>query len=76
MKEFHLLNKLSDEEIAEKSDQLIREIRRMSKLSQRKFCELYHIPHSTLADWEKKRAVPKAYFIELLYSRVFDDFKE
>ena len=75
MKEFHILDKMTDEEIEAQSDELIKKIRKMSRLSQRKFCELYHIPHSTLAFWEKRRAIPKPYLIELLYSRVFEDFE-
>ena len=74
MKEFYLLNKMSDEEILEKSDIIIKSIRKISELSQRKFGDLYHIPKQTIADWEKKRCTPPVYTIEFLYTRVMLDF--
>lgn len=74
MKDFYVLNKMSDEEILEKSDVIIKKIRSISGLSQRKFAALYHIGISTVADWEKKRCTPSVYTIEFLYTRVMLDF--
>ena len=44
MKEFYLLNKMSDEETMSKTSQIVRKLRGITKLSQTKFGELYHIP--------------------------------
>ena len=44
MKDFYLLNKQSDEEISNKTSEIVKEVRAKTKLSLRRFSEFYHIP--------------------------------
>lgn len=45
---------------------LVRELRDLTGLTQRKFAETYHIPLSTLQKWEQGEASPAPYVVELL----------
>lgn len=74
MKDFYLLNKQSDEEIMNKTSQIVRKLRGITKLSQTKFGELYHIPFSTLQGWERGKHKLSPYLLECLYTRVMYDF--
>ena len=59
----------------------IKDIRSMTGLSQKKFCDMYHIPLSSLHKWETKegrqnhRECP-VYVKELLERAVKQDFKK
>ena len=74
MKDFYLLNKYSDEEISNKTSEIVRELRAKTKLSQSKFGELYHIPFSTLQGWERGKLKLSSYLLEFLYTRIMYDF--
>lgn len=54
----------------------IQDIRKISKLSQRKFCERYNIPLSTLRQWEQGKREPPDYLVELLEFKVKKDTEE
>ena len=74
VKEFYLLNKESDEEIRNNTRNIVKEIRNISGLSQRQFCELYHMQHGVIAGWESEIKKPSANLLEFMYSRVMLDF--
>lgn len=76
VKEFHLLNKFTDEEIKNNTKEIIKKLRQVAGLSQRQFCELYHIQHGVLARWETNLHQPSANLLEFLYTRVMMDFEE
>lgn len=76
VKEFYLLNKNIDEEIKNNTREILRELRTISRLSQKKFCELYHISYGTLKDWEIKKNKASANLLEFMYTRVMLDFGE
>ena len=76
VKEFFVLNKGSDEDIRNNTQNIVRDLRKITRLSQGKFGELYHIPKITLAAWEVNRNYLKSYLLEFLYTRVMLDFKE
>ena len=76
MKDFYLLNKQSDEEISNKTSEIVRELRAKTKLSQSKFGELYHIPFSTLQGWERGKLKLSPYLLEFLYTRIMYDFED
>lgn len=44
----------------------IREIRNSTKLSQKQFADLFHIPVSTLRKWEQNVVSPPSYLINLI----------
>ena len=75
MKEFYLLNKYTDEEIMNDTGKIVKSLREFTKLSQKKFGELYHIPHSTLQGWERGKLKLSPYLLECLYTRVMYDFE-
>lgn len=75
MKEFYLLNKETDDEISNKTGEIVKSLREFTKLSQKKFGELYHIPHSTLQGWERGNHKLSPYLLEFLYTRVMYDFE-
>lgn len=52
----------------------IKEIRKLTGLSQVKFGEKYHIPTRTIQEWESGRRKPADYIIELLEFKVKMDF--
>ena len=54
----------------------IKEIRALTGLSQRKFCDRYNIPRRTLEDWEAGISNPPTYVIELLERTVKEDYDE
>ena len=74
VKEFYLLNKKSDEEIRNNTRNIVKEIRNIANLSQRQFCELYHMQHGVIASWESEIKKPSANLLEFMYSRVMLDF--
>ena len=74
VKEFYLLNKKSDEEIRNNTRDIVKEIRNISGLSQRQFCELYHMQHGVIAGWESEIKKPSANLLEFMYTRVMLDF--
>jgi len=51
----------------------VKEIRKITKLTQRKFCEKYNIPLSTLRQWEQEQRKPPGYVLELLEFKVRKD---
>lgn len=51
----------------------IKEIRKMTGLSQAKFAGKYNIPVRTIEDWETEKRTPPAYVIELLKRAVEAD---
>lgn len=53
----------------------VKEIRKMTGLSQAAFCELYKIPRRTLEDWESGKYAPTDYFVSLLERVVREDTK-
>ena len=55
--------------------EIIKSLRQMTKLSQKKFGELYHIPFSTLQGWERGNHRLSPYLLEFIYSRVMLDFE-
>ena len=75
VKEFYLLNKTQDNEIRNNAREILRELRIIAKLSQRQFCELYHIQHGVLSQWERNVNRPSQYLLEFMYARVMLDFK-
>ena len=76
MKEFYLLNKIPDEEIMNKTSDIVRELRKKTKLSQTNFGKLYHIPFSTLQGWERGNIKLSQYLLEFMYTRVMFDFQD
>ena len=76
MKDFYLLNKQSDEEIMNKTSDIVRELRKKTKLSQTNFGNLYHIPFSTLQGWERGNIKLSQYLLEFMYTRVMFDFQD
>ena len=75
LKEFYILGKEKNKDIVENSAKYIKDLRKYSKLTQERFCDLYHIPYSTLRDWENDRRKPTPYLIELMWTRVVLDFE-
>lgn len=53
----------------------IKEIRQITNLSQKKFCEKYGIPLQTLCKWEQGYRTCPDYVVELLEFRVREDLK-
>ena len=53
--------------------QTIKEIRRVTGLSQQKFGDLLHIPLRTVQDWEREVRQCPAYVAELIAYRVMND---
>lgn len=53
----------------------IKEIRQLTNLSQRKFCEKYGIPLQTLCKWEQGHRTCSDYVVELLEFKVREDLK-
>ena len=53
----------------------VKEIRQLSGLSQGNFCEKYHIPKSSLENWEQGKREAPPYLLELLQFRVEYDVK-
>ena len=53
----------------------IKEIRQLTNLSQKKFCEKYGIPLQTLCKWEQGYRNPTSYEIEWLEKIVREDLK-
>lgn len=51
----------------------IQEIRKSTGLSQSKFCELLHVPPSTLKKWEQGQRECPDYVVELIAFRVQHD---
>ena len=76
MKDFYLLNKQSDEEISNKTSEIVKEVRAKTKLSLRRFSEFYHIPFSTLQGWERGNIKLSQYLLEFMYTRVMFDFQD
>lgn len=42
------------------------ELRQLSKMTRRQFCEYFHIPYRTIQDWELGNRKCPAYLIELM----------
>lgn len=53
----------------------IKEIRKLSGLNVRQFCERYSIPYTTFHDWDTGKSNPPAYLIKLLARVVLEDFQ-
>lgn len=53
----------------------IKEIRQLTNISQKKFCEKYGIPLQTLCKWEQGHRTCPDYVVELLEFKVREDFK-
>lgn len=53
----------------------VNEIRKLSGLNVRQFCEKYKIPYTTYHDWDTKKSKPPVYLIELLERVVKEDRK-
>lgn len=53
----------------------IKEIRQLTNLSQKKFCEKYGIPLQTLCKWEQGYRTCPDYVVELLEFKVREDLK-
>lgn len=51
------------------------EIRELTELSRRAFCEKYKIPYRTMEDWEAGKKKPADYLLALLERAVKEDFK-
>lgn len=43
-----------------------KEIRDLTGMTRRKFCETYGIPYATMSDWEAGRVKPAPYVLALL----------
>ena len=54
----------------------IKELRKLTGLSQEKFSSLYGIPKRTIENWETGKRNPPDYVINLLERVVKEDFKE
>ena len=54
----------------------IKEMRKMTGLSQVKFSKKYNVPVRTLQDWEAGKSSPPPYVIELLEFKIVNDFKK
>lgn len=52
----------------------VKEIRKITGLSQARFGEFYGIPKRTIEDWETGRRKPPEYVLELLERAVKEDF--
>lgn len=51
----------------------IRDVRKLTNLSQPQFCDRYNIPLPTLRKWEQGKREPPDYVVELLEFKVRDD---
>lgn len=51
----------------------IKEIRKLTGLSQPNFCDKYHIPLTTLRKWEQGHRTPPDYLVELLEFKARED---
>lgn len=54
----------------------IKELRKLTGLTQAAFSKKYHIPLRTIQDWEREVRTPPEYIIELLEFKVKSDIKE
>lgn len=54
----------------------VKEIRKLTNLSQERFSKKYNIPIGTIRDWEQERYKCPNYVIELLEFKVMHDMKE
>lgn len=54
----------------------IKEIRKLTELSQAKFGEKYNIPVRTIENWESEKRTPAEYIVELLEFKVRADIKK
>lgn len=54
----------------------IKELRKLTGLSQAAFSKKYHIPLRTIQDWEREVRTPPEYVIELLEFKVKSDIQE
>ena len=52
------------------------EIRDLTGMNRRKFCEAYGIPYATMCDWEAGRVKPAGYVLALLEKVVRADIIE
>ena len=52
----------------------VKEIRKITGLSQARFSKMYDIPRRTIEDWERGISTPPAYLINLLERAVKEDF--
>lgn len=52
------------------------EIRDLTGMNRRKFCEAYGIPYATMCDWEAGRVTPAPYVLNLLERCVRADITE
>lgn len=52
------------------------EIRDLTGMNRRKFCETYGIPYATMCDWEAGRVKPAGYVLALLEKVVRTDIIE
>ena len=53
----------------------IKEIRTLTGLSQKAFCEKYEIPRRTLEDWERGHNEPASYLVKMLERIVTEDIR-
>ncbi len=54
----------------------IKEMRKITGLSQVKFSKKYNVPVRTLQDWEAGKSSPPSYVIELLEFKIMQDFQK
>lgn len=54
----------------------IKELRKLTGLTQAAFSKKYHIPLRTIQDWEREVRTPPEYIIELLEFKVKSDIQE
>jgi len=54
----------------------IKQIRKLTGLSQAKFGEQYGIPKRTIEDWEREIRTPPEYVVKLLERAVKEDYKK
>lgn len=65
-------NIASVEELINRAEQ----IRELTGMNRRKFCEAYNIPYATMCDWEAGRVKPADYVMDLLEKVVRSDIAE
>lgn len=52
----------------------VREVRKLTGLNQEEFCKKYHIPISTLRNWEQGFRECPMYVVELLEFRIKNEY--
>jgi DNA-binding transcriptional regulator YiaG len=56
---------------AEKGDRMtIKNLRALTKMTQKQFAEYLNIPFRTIQDWEYEKRIPPSYVVELIEFRL------